>query len=32
MKDLIRRKRCFEIFLIDFYASDIGNKNIAGKY
>ena len=25
-------KRCFEIFLIDPYANDIANKNIAGKY
>ena len=25
-------KRCFEIFLIDHGASDIANKNIAGKY
>ena len=30
MEDLIRRKRGFEIFLIDHYASDIWNKNIAG--
>ena len=32
VEDLIRWKRCFEIFLIDHCASDIGNKNIAGKY
>ena len=25
-------KKSFEIFLIDHYAGDIGNKNIAGKY
>ena len=30
--DLIRGKRCFEIFLIDHCAGDIGDKNIAGKY
>ena len=32
VEDLIRWKRCFEIFLIDQCASDIANKNIAGKY
>ena len=32
VEDLIRWKRGFEIFLIDYYADDIGNKNIAGKY
>ena len=32
VEDLIRWKRGFEIFLIDHYAGDIGNKNIAGKY
>ena len=32
VEDLIRWKRCFEIFLIDHCASDIANKNIAGKY
>ena len=32
VKDLIRWKRCFEIFLIDHCAIDIANKNIAGKY
>ena len=31
VKDLIMRKRCFEIFLIDHCAGDIENKNIAGK-
>ena len=32
VEDLIKWKRCFEIFLIDYCAGDIGNKNIAGKY
>ena len=32
LKYLIKWKRGFEIFLIDHYAGDIGNKNIAGKY
>ena len=32
VKDLIRWKRGFEIFLIDHYAGDIGNKNVTGKY
>ena len=32
VEDLTRWKRGFEIFLIDYYADDIGNKNIAGKY
>ena len=32
VEDLIRWKRGFEIFLIDHYADDIGNKNIAGKH
>ena len=32
VKDLIRWKTGFEIFLTDYYADDIGNKNIAGKY
>ena len=32
VKDLIRLKRGFEIFSIDHYAGDIGNKNIAGNY
>ena len=32
LKDLIKWKRGFEIFLIDHYAGDIGNKNITGKY
>ena len=31
-KDLRRWNRDFEIFLIDHYASEIGNENIAGKY
>ena len=31
VEDLIRWKRCFEIFLIDHLTDDIGNKNIAGK-
>ena len=32
VEDLIREKRRFEIFLIDCYFGDIGNKNIAGKF
>ena len=32
VEDLMRWKRGFDIFLIDYYADDIGNKNIAGKY
>ena len=32
MEDLIRCKRGFEIFLIEHFAGDVGNKNIAGKY
>ena len=32
VKDLTRWKKRFEIFLIDQYAGDNGNKNIAGKY
>ena len=32
VKDLIRSKRGFEIFLIDHCDGDIGNKNITGKY
>ena len=32
VKDLIRSKRGFKIFLIDHHAGDIGNKNITGKY
>ena len=32
VEDLVRRTRCFEIFLTDHFAGDIGNKNIAGKY
>ena len=32
VEKLIRGMRDFEIFLIDHYASDIGNKKIAGKY
>ena len=32
VEELIKWKRCFEIFLIDHCASDIGHKNIAGKY
>ena len=31
LKGLIKWKRGFEIFLIDHYAGDIGNKNITGK-
>ena len=31
VKDLIRWKRRFEIFLIDHDAGDAGNKNIVGK-
>ena len=32
VKDLIKYKRGFEMFFIDHYAGDIGNKNITGKY
>ena len=32
VKDLIKWKKGFEIFLIDHYAGDIGNKYITGKY
>ena len=32
VEDLIRWKRGFEMFVIDHYDDDIGNKNIAGKY
>ena len=32
VEDLMRWKRGFEIFSIDYYADDIGNKNIDGKY
>ena len=32
VEDLIKWKRGFEIFLIDHYAGDIGNKNNTGKY
>ena len=32
VEDPMRWKRGFDIFLIDYYADDIGNKNIAGKY
>ena len=32
VKDLIRWKRDFEIFLIDHYDGDTGNKNTTGKY
>ena len=32
MKELIKWKESFEIFLIDHYAGDIGNISIAGKY
>ena len=32
VKDLIRLKNGFEIFLIDHYAGDIENNNITGKY
>ena len=31
-EDLIRWNRGFEMFLIDHYASEIGNKNISRKY
>ena len=31
VENLMCRKRGFEIFLIDHYAGDIGNKNMAGK-
>ena len=30
MKDLVNWKRGFEMFLIDPYADNVGNKNIAG--
>ena len=32
VEDQIRWNWGFEIFLIDHYASEIGNKNITGKY
>ena len=32
VKDLIRWKRGFEMFLIDYYAGDIGNNNVTGKH
>ena len=32
VEDLIRQKRCFEIFLIDPLAGDTGNKNVVGNY
>ena len=32
VKDLIRLRNGFEIFLIDHYAGDIENNNITGKY
>ena len=32
VEDLIRWKRCFEIFLTDHCAGDIGNENITLKY
>ena len=32
IEDLIRWNRGFEMFLIDHYASEIGNKNITSKY
>ena len=32
VEDLIKWKRCFEIFLIKHCAGDIENKNIAGMY
>ena len=32
VEDLKRWNKGFEIFLIDHYPSDVGNKNIAGKY
>ena len=32
VEDLIRQKRCFEIFLIDHLAGDTGNKNVVGNY
>ena len=32
VEELIRGKESFEIFLIDHYAGDIGNINIAGKH
>ena len=32
VEDLIRWKRCSEIFLSGYCASNIANKNMAGKY
>ena len=32
VEDLLRSNRSFEILLIDQYAGDIGNKNVASKY
>ena len=32
VEGLVRSNRGFEMFLIDHYAGDIGNTNIAGKY
>ena len=32
VKDLTRGKRGFDIFFIDHYVGDIGNKNITGEY
>ena len=32
VEELVKRKRCFEIFLSEHCASDIGNKNIASNY
>ena len=32
VKDLIRLRKGFEIFLIDHYAGDIEKNNITGKY
>ena len=32
LEGLMKWKGCFEMFLIDYCASDIENKNVAGKY
>ena len=32
LEDLMKWKRCFEMLLIDYYADDIENKNVAGQY
>ena len=32
LEDLMKWKRYFEMLLIDYYAGDIENKNVAGQY